>query len=177
MGRGARGVTAMKLHDGDYIIDMEAVDESCSLLTVTEKGYGKRTKVSAYRKTRRGGSGVINIKMTDDNGPVIGMLEVDNNDEIVLLTQTGMIIRTSVEAIPETGRNTIGRILIRLHENDKVIGVSPIEKEDKKLPPAPPDVTGSDDSAVISDDDSVIDEPILEDEPKEDLPDEDTPQK
>ncbi|MEZ7892909.1 MAG: DNA gyrase subunit A [Candidatus Wallbacteria bacterium] len=176
MGRAARGVTAMKLHDGDYIIDMEAVDDSCSLLTVTENGYGKRTKVSEYRKTRRGSSGVINIKMTDDNGPVVGMLEVDNNDEIVLLTQTGMIIRTSVEAIPETGRNTIGRILIRLNENDKVIGVSPIEKEDKKLPPAPPEAISDNETPAGSGDDS-IDEPVPDEDIKEDLPDEDAPQK
>jgi len=128
-GRSSRGVRGINLKKEDYVIDMETVDEKSSILTVTENGYGKRTHITKYRKTRRGSSGVINIKKTEDNGPVIGMLEVCDDEEIVIMTHTGMVIRTSVAAIPETGRNTIGRILIRLNANDRVIGVTPIEKE------------------------------------------------
>ncbi len=170
MGRSTRGVRGINLKDGDFVIDMETVNEKSSLLTVTENGYGKRTPVVKYRKTRRGSSGVINIKITEDNGPVVGMLEADANDEIVLLTLTGMIIRTSVSSITETGRNTIGRILIRLNANDRVIGVSHIEKEIsqdamyKKL--ENPD-------AFVGEAAPEGDEIIIEDDIIEELPDED----
>ena len=169
MGRSTRGVRGVNLREGDYVIDMETVNENSTILTVTENGYGKRTPVSKYRKTRRGSSGVINIKINEDNGSVVGMLETANgeDDDIVLLTQTGMIIRTSIGAISETGRNTIGRILIRLNQNDKVIGVSHVEKEvNKETIYKTASNTGE--GEEIIDDDSVIDE--VED----DLVDEDT---
>lgn len=159
MGRSTRGVRGVNLKDADYVIDMETVNESSTILTVTENGYGKRTPVSKYRKTRRGSSGVINIKIVDDNGPVVGMLETTTGEEgdIVLLTQTGMIIRTSVAAISETGRNTIGRILIRLNANDKVIGISHVEKEVNKE-------TIYKTSSSTGEGDDIIDDDVVDDD-------------
>jgi DNA gyrase subunit A len=164
LSRSTRGVRGVNLKDADYVIDMETVNESSTILTVTENGYGKRTPVSKYRKTRRGSSGVINIKIVEDNGPVVGMLETTTGEEgdIVLLTQTGMIIRTSVAAISETGRNTIGRILIRMNDNDKVIGVSHVEKEvNKETIYKTSSSTGEGDEII--DDDAVIDDVVDDD--------------
>ena len=177
MGRSTRGVRGVNLKDADYVIDMETVNESSTILTVTENGYGKRTPVAKYRKTRRGSSGVINIKIVEDNGPVVGMLETTTGDEgdIVLLTQTGMIIRTSVAAISETGRNTIGRILIRLNANDKVIGVSHVEKEVNKETVYKTSSSTDEGEEVIDDDTAVVedieDDVIEEEEEKEVKPD------
>jgi DNA gyrase subunit A len=164
LSRSTRGVRGVNLKEADYVIDMETVNESSTILTVTENGYGKRTPVSKYRKTRRGSSGVINIKIVEDNGPVVGMLETTTGEEgdIVLLTQTGMIIRTSVAAISETGRNTIGRILIRMNDNDKVIGVSHVEKEvNKETIYKTSSSTGEGDEII--DDEAVIDEVVDDD--------------
>ncbi len=172
MGRSTRGVRGVNLKDADFVIDMETVNESSTILTVTENGYGKRTPVAKYRKTRRGSSGVINIKIVEDNGPVVGMLETTTGDEgdIVLLTQTGMIIRTSVVAISETGRNTIGRILIRLNANDKVIGVSHVEKEVNKETIYKTSSSTGEGEEIIDDDAAVVDDIeddiIEEEEPK-----------
>lgn len=172
MGRSTRGVRGVNLKDADFVIDMETVNESSTILTVTENGYGKRTPVAKYRKTRRGSSGVINIKIVEDNGPVVGMLETTTGDEgdIVLLTQTGMIIRTSVVAISETGRNTIGRILIRLNANDKVIGVSHVEKEVNKETIYKTSSSTGEGEEIIDDDaaavDDIEDDIIEEEEPK-----------
>ena len=160
MGRSTRGVRGVNLKDADFVIDMETVNESSTILTVTENGYGKRTPVAKYRKTRRGSSGVINIKIVEDNGPVVGMLETTTGDEgdIVLLTQTGMIIRTSVVAISETGRNTIGRILIRLNANDKVIGVSHVEKEVNKETIYKTSSSTGEGEEIIDDDAAIVDD-------------------
>ena len=172
MGRSTRGVRGVNLKDADFVIDMETVNESSTILTVTENGYGKRTPVAKYRKTRRGSSGVINIKIVEDNGPVVGMLETTTGDEgdIVLLTQTGMIIRTSVVAISETGRNTIGRILIRMNANDKVIGVSHVEKEVNKETIYKTSSSTGEGEEIIDDDaaivDDIEDDIIEEEEPK-----------
>jgi DNA gyrase subunit A len=173
MSRSTRGVRGVNLKDADYVIDMETVNESSTILTVTENGYGKRTPVAKYRKTRRGSSGVINIKIVEDNGPVVGMLETTTGDEgdIVLLTQTGMIIRTSVVAISETGRNTIGRILIRMNANDKVIGVSHVEKEVNKETIYKTSSSTGEGEEIIDDDAAVVDDiedDIIEEEVKTD---------
>lgn len=169
MGRSTRGVRGVNLKDADFVIDMETVNESSTILTVTENGYGKRTPVAKYRKTRRGSSGVINIKIVEDNGPVVGMLETTTGEEgdIVLLTQTGMIIRTSVAAISETGRNTIGRILIRLNANDKVIGISHVEKEVNKETIYKTSSSTGEGEEIIDDDasvDDIVEDDVLDDE-------------
>src|ERR1043166_5922476 len=92
MGRSAHGVRGMNLEEGDAVVALVAVDPCMSLLTVCENGYGKRTSIEEYRKTRRGGKGVINIKTTDRNGKVVTILAVVDDDEIMLISAAGMML-------------------------------------------------------------------------------------
>jgi DNA gyrase subunit A len=108
---------------------MVIVDESNQLLTVTENGFGKRTPVSEYRKTNRGGSGIINIKTSERNGSVVGLKRVSDKHDIMLITKNGIIIRCDVGRISVIGRNTQGVRLINLDEGDKVVDVAIVEKQ------------------------------------------------
>ena len=130
MGRGARGVRGMALSGNDNVVSMVAIDPGASLLTVCEHGYGKRTSIEEYRKTRRGGKGVINIKTTDRNGYVVAIEAVGEDDELMVITQGGMMLRTDLAAVREIGRATQGVRLIRLDEGDKVVAVAGIARED-----------------------------------------------
>jgi DNA gyrase subunit A len=110
---------------------MDVVEEHGHLLTVTEKGYGKRSEASEYRFQGRGGSGVINIKVTEKNGPVAGIKSVTDMDQLLLITQSGMLIRIKVKDIRETGRAAQGVKLIDLDEGDRVVAVAKLaEPED-----------------------------------------------
>ncbi|MFQ5441959.1 MAG: DNA gyrase subunit A [Thermodesulfobacteriota bacterium] len=130
MGRQARGVRAIRLAKLDRVISMETVDASSSILTVTERGYGKRTKFSAYRAQKRGGSGIINIKITGKNGPVAGMAKVTDSDELMITTTEGKIIRIGARDISVIGRSTQGVRVMDIEEEEKVIGIALIaEKE------------------------------------------------
>ena len=108
MGRSASGVRAIRLKAGDVVVGIDLADEKLSLLTLTENGYGKRTEIQDYRLIRRGGSGVINIKTTSRNGNVIGIKTVTEDDELFLITQKGIILRTETKNISKIGRNTQG---------------------------------------------------------------------
>ncbi|MFP4192584.1 MAG: DNA gyrase subunit A [Candidatus Hydrogenedentota bacterium] len=108
MGRTARGVIGIRLAEGDRVIGMSVADDEWTVLSVSENGYGKRTKVGEYRLQHRGGSGIINIRTTKRNGKVVAMLTVDDQDEIVVVTTDGIVIRTSVKDIRVIGRNTQG---------------------------------------------------------------------
>jgi len=130
MGRGARGVRGMAMGDSDSIVAMVAIDPGSSLLTVCANGFGKRTNLSEYRKTRRGGKGVINIRTTERNGAVVAIEAVGDDDELMLITQGGMMLRTDLSAVREIGRATQGVRLIRIDENDKVVAVARIAPED-----------------------------------------------
>lgn len=121
MGRGASGVLGMRLEEDDFLVGMEVVEHGKSLVSITENGFGKRSLVSLYRLQRRGGKGVIDIKTDKRNGNVIGILKVDKEDEIVLQTKDGMVIRIPVSAIRMIGRNTKGVRFVRLKEADKVV--------------------------------------------------------
>ena len=129
MGRGARGVRGMTLAPGDSLVSMVAIEPGYSLLTICENGYGKRTDIEAYRKTRRGGKGVVNIRTTDRNGRVVEMLAVRDDDEIMIIASSGMMLRTDLSAVREIGRATQGVRLIRLNEGDKVVAVAKIARE------------------------------------------------
>ena len=129
MGRGARGVRGMKLAPEDSLVSMVAIEPGYSLLTICENGYGKRTDIEAYRKTRRGGKGVVNIRTTDRNGRVVEMLAVRDDDEIMIIASSGMMLRTDLSAVREIGRATQGVRLIRLKEGDKVVAVAKIARE------------------------------------------------
>ncbi|MEW6104368.1 MAG: DNA gyrase subunit A [bacterium] len=130
MGRAASGVIGMKFSEEDFLIGMEVVKSGKSLLTITENGFGKRSITGLYRLQKRGGKGIIDIKTDERNGNVIGILEVDEADEIVLITQLGMVIRISVGNIRMIGRNTKGVCLVRLKKNDKVVACAPIVAEE-----------------------------------------------
>jgi DNA gyrase subunit A len=132
MGRDTTGVWGIALRKNeDYVVEMDIVEETGHLLTVTEKGYGKRSEASEYRFQGRGGSGVINIKVTDKNGPVSGIKSVTDADQLLLITQSGMLIRIKVKDIRETGRAAQGVRLINLDAGDRVVAVAKLaEPED-----------------------------------------------
>jgi DNA gyrase subunit A len=132
MGRDTTGVIGITLKkEDDYVVEMEVVEETGHLLTVTEKGYGKRSEASEYRFQGRGGSGVINIKVTDKNGPVAGIKSVSDADQLLLITQSGMLIRIKVKDIRETGRAAQGVRLIYLEEGDRVVAVAKLAETDE----------------------------------------------
>lgn len=122
MGRVTRGVRGIRLRQGDYVIDMEVVDnENTSVLVLTENGYGKRTTFSEYRCQRRGGTGLITIKTTERNGKVVSAFTVQDTDEIVLVTESGQISRVRASEFREIGRNTQGVRAFRLGDADRLI--------------------------------------------------------
>ncbi len=124
MGRSASGVRGIRLSDKDSVVGLEVALESGALLTVTEKGFGKRTSVSEYRLIKRGGKGVRNIKVSEKNGNVVGIKTVKEDDEIMIITKNGTVIRTPVKNISVIGRNTQGVRVMRLREGDKVVSIA-----------------------------------------------------
>ena len=131
MGRNSRGVRGVSLQGDDVVVGMVVVQAEEVLLTVCAHGYGKRTPVSDYRLTNRGGKGVINIKTTDRNGPVVSVMRVKDDDDVVIVTQNGILIRQEVEGVSVIGRNTQGVRLINLDEGDQVIGVALVVNQDE----------------------------------------------
>ncbi|HII15580.1 MAG TPA: DNA gyrase subunit A [Nanoarchaeota archaeon] len=131
MGRTAAGVRAIRLEKEDHVIGLEVALEIGSLLTVTENGYGKRTVISDYRLTRRGGKGVINIKTSDRNGDVVGIKTVLSHDEIMVVTLKGVVIRVPVTDVSEIGRNTQGVRIMKIREGDKVKSLTRIVSQKK----------------------------------------------
>jgi DNA gyrase subunit A len=132
MGRTAYGVKGITLEEGDHVVGAELVHSGSTLLTVTENGYGKRTTIDEYRRTHRGGKGIIDIKTSERNGKVVAMLQVTDADELMIITNKGMIIRTRVAEVSLIGRNTQGVRLIDLRqEGEKVVGATraPEERE------------------------------------------------
>ncbi len=130
MGRTAYGVKGITLEDGDHVVGAELVHSGSTLLTVTENGYGKRTTIDEYRRTHRGGKGIIDIKTTERNGKVVAMLQVTDADEVMIITNKGMIIRTRVAEVSLIGRNTQGVRLIDLRqEGEKVVGATRAPEE------------------------------------------------
>jgi DNA gyrase subunit A len=129
MGRVSRGVHGIRLRSGDAVVDMVIAEEKASLLTVCEKGYGKRTSLDNYRSQNRGGVGLINIKTTDRNGKVVALKAVQFEDELMLITANGIIIRTGLDQIRPIGRNTQGVRLIKLKEGDKLVAAAKIGPE------------------------------------------------
>ena len=125
MGRGTRGVRGISLDEGDEVVCMVVVqDAESTLLTVSAKGYGKRTGVTDYRLTRRGGKGVINIRTSERNGKVVAVRGVVDEDELMIVTLNGILIRQPIGEISSIGRNTQGVRLINLDEDDEVMDVA-----------------------------------------------------
>jgi DNA gyrase subunit A len=131
MGRTARGVRGINLRKGDKVVGMViARDEKSSLLTICEKGYGKRTLVENYRCQTRGGVGLKNIRASERNGKVVGLKGVNSDDDIMLVTAKGIVIRTGLTQIRSIGRNTQGVRLIKLKQGDKLVTVEKISVEE-----------------------------------------------
>lgn len=130
-GRIARGVFGLRLVPDDRIVGMEVLSHGQTLFTATENGYGKRTSIDEYPLHNRGGKGVITIKTTERNGPVVGMLLVDDDDDLMVMTDSGKLIRMAVKNISVISRNTQGVKLIGMMPEERVVGVARLaEKED-----------------------------------------------
>ena len=134
MGRTARGVRGVRLSDGHRVIALISVVEGQAILTATENGYGKRTPVEDYPVKGRGGRGVIGIQTSERNGNVVAARSVANEDEIMLITDGGTLVRTPVDQVSVVGRNTQGVRLIALQEGEKLVGVERVADDDDDVP-------------------------------------------
>jgi len=124
MGRMAQGVRGIRLSPADWVVGVEVLSREGTILTVTENGFGKRTRTEDYREQGRAGKGIITIKTTDRNGPVVGVLQVTDEDDVMIITDRGKIIRLRVKDISVIGRNTQGVRLINPEEQEKVVSVA-----------------------------------------------------
>lgn len=129
MGRSAQGVRGIKLEQGDKVVSLDVVDENSTLLTITENGFGKRTEFGEYRTMHRGGMGVITIVTSLRNGPVVNVKAVREEDEVMITSSEGIVIRIPVKDIRVQGRNTQGVKIMDVRQGDKVVGVARIEPE------------------------------------------------
>jgi DNA gyrase subunit A len=136
MGRTAYGVRGITLRDDDYVVAMESVGPGGTLLTVTEQGFGKRTEIDEYRVQSRGGVGVINIATSERNGRVVGVAYVQEGDELLLITQQGMILRMQTNDVRAIGRATQGVKLIDIEGEDKVVSIAKLAEKDTGEEPA-----------------------------------------
>jgi len=132
MGRATGGVTGTRLMGDDEVVGMAVVDKGTILLSVTENGFGKRSSIEDYRMTSRGTKGVINIKTTERNGQVVAILDVKGNDQLMMITKNGVVIRCPVDQIRVMGRATQGVKLIGLDEGDRVVDVAHLAVEDEE---------------------------------------------
>jgi DNA gyrase subunit A len=130
MGRGAYGVRGISLRDDDAVVAMEVVRPGGTLLTVAQNGYGKRTELDEYRVQSRGGVGIINIQTSDRNGKVVGIAYVTEDDEVMLISQQGMVLRTRAGDIRAIGRATQGVRLIEMEEGDAVVAVAKLAERE-----------------------------------------------
>lgn len=129
MGRNAHGVRGIRLYNDDQVVGMDTVRKEGEVLTVTAEGYGKRTPVTEYRNQSRGGKGVINTKVTDKTGQVVGLKVVRPGQELMLITSEGIVIRIDVDEISVISRNTQGVKLMKTGNNDKVVALASVEKK------------------------------------------------
>lgn len=128
MGRASRGVTGIRLDDDDKVVGMEVLTDSSTILSVCENGYGKRTELDEYRIQTRGGKGIITIDTSDRNGCVVGILQVDNNDDLMVMTSSGKITRFNAEEVGVKGRNTQGVRLMHVEPGEKLISLCKVAK-------------------------------------------------
>jgi len=130
MGRGARGVKAMTLRPDDFVVGMELARDAQDVLVITEKGFGKRTPMTEFRSQSRGGKGLIASKVTERVGQIVAMRIVDVDDDIMIMTESGIVIRTDSQYISRVGRNTQGVKVIRIEEGDRVATVAKLKREE-----------------------------------------------
>jgi len=133
MGRTASGVKAISIGEDDHVIGMVCIeDENTSILVVSEKGYGKRSDISAYRVTNRGGKGVKTLNITEKTGKLVSVKEVSDENDIMIITKSGLTIRMAVEELRVMGRATQGVKLINLRKNDDIAAITTVAKEEEK---------------------------------------------
>ena len=133
MGRNASGVRGIRLRDDDYVVGMDILDDNREVLIITENGYGKRTAAGEYPVKGRGGKGIKTANITEKNGPLAGLTTVDGSEDILLITNKGVIIRFSVDTVSQTGRATQGVRLIRLESDAKVATMAKVTSEEEVL--------------------------------------------
>ncbi|MBP2655661.1 MAG: gyrase subunit [Firmicutes bacterium] len=129
MGRSTRGVKGIMLRNGDWVVGMDSVKPDSELLTVTASGYGKRTKIDEYRPQSRGGKGIINNRVNEKTGKVVGIKVVRPGQELMLITGEGVVIRFDVDEVSVISRNTQGVKLMKIDENDNVVALAAVEKK------------------------------------------------
>ena len=138
MGRSARGVRGINLSGDDRVVGADFLEADCQVLTVSEEGFGKRNNMDAYKIQKRGGKGVKNFKITNKTGDIVGVEVVKGDQELMLITTNGIVIRTDIDSIGiKKGRNTSGVKIQRLEDNDKVAALDTITvegEEDEKQP-------------------------------------------
>jgi len=132
MSRIATGVRGVNLRDGDQVVGAGVIAEGDEVLVITEKGYGKRTLASEYPTRGRGGKGIKTANITDKNGPLAGLMTVTGEEDLMIITNTGVIIRTSVANISQTGRSTMGVKVMRLDQNAQIVTFTSVEADDKE---------------------------------------------
>jgi DNA gyrase subunit A len=141
MGRTAYGVRGISLRDDDEVVAMAVLSPGGTILSVTEQGYGKRTELDEYRVQSRGGIGIINIQTSDRNGKVIGIAQVSDDDELMLITQQGKILRMASKDIRTIGRSTQGVRLIDIEGDDRAVSIARLAERDDEEPDTTPDAT------------------------------------
>ena len=129
MGRSTHGVKGIALEAGDVVVGMDVLKPDGEVLTVSEEGYGKRTAVREYRTQARGGKGIINLKVTEKTGKVVGLKTVKPGQELMMITSDGIVIRIEVDGISLISRNTQGVTLMRTGAEDKVVALAMVEKK------------------------------------------------
>ena len=134
MGRSAMGVRSIDLDEGDEVIDVAFVEEGAQVLSITENGYGKRTDIDEYRLQQRGGKGIKAMNLTEKTGNLAAQLLVHDDEDLLLITSDGTVIRTPVNSISVLGRNTQGVRLMRVGEDSKVVCVARAEPEPEEEP-------------------------------------------
>jgi DNA gyrase subunit A len=131
MGRTAAGVRGMALREGDAVVGMEILSPGATILTVTERGYGKRTPLGDYRLQRRGGQGIITIRTSERNGPVVSQAQVVGDDEVMLITDGGKVLRAKVSGISTMGRATQGVRIMNLGAGEKLASMARLAEGDE----------------------------------------------
>jgi DNA gyrase subunit A len=162
MGRTAAGVRGISLADDDHVVGMDIIEEGHDVLIVTEKGYGKRTPIEEYRIQNRGGKGIKTCNITDRNGSLVSLKVVASHHDIMIITVSGVIIRTQVDGISTTGRNTQGVTLIRVNEGEEVATVARVDIEDEDI-----DAEDGNEEDVESNQDDELNEEVTEESPEQ----------
>jgi DNA gyrase subunit A len=132
MGRSATGVKGITLGDNDYVIDMDIVEPGKDVMIVTKKGYGKRTPISEYRSQSRGGKGIKTLNITKKNGPVVGHTMVSEEEDLMIVTQAGVVIRMNISGISTLGRYAQGVRLIKMAKDEEVATVARVQITDEE---------------------------------------------